>query len=86
MLKLSGLLLAVVLHGAMQWPDLAPTGMLRVLDDSFMITAQAIVVEKGHPARVAEISKFLAELRASGFLKASLERAKLEGVEVAPPR
>lgn len=39
---------------------------------------------KGHPTRAVEINKILAELRASGFLKASLDRAKLAGVEVAP--
>lgn len=57
---------------------------LRVLADNFMITAQAIVVEKGQRSRLDQINKFLNELRASGFLKASLDRAKLEGVEVAP--
>jgi polar amino acid transport system substrate-binding protein len=57
---------------------------LRVLDDNFLVVGQAIVVEKGDRASIDELNRFLADLRASGFLKASLARAKLVGVEVAP--
>ena len=57
---------------------------LRVLPDDYMVTSQAIVVPKGNTARLAEINRFLAEVRASGFVKTSLERAKVAGVSVAP--
>ena len=57
---------------------------VRVLADSFLDIGQAIVVDKGQTARLAEINRFLADVRASGFVKASVDRAKLGGVEVAP--
>jgi polar amino acid transport system substrate-binding protein len=57
---------------------------LRVLPDDYMVTSQAIVVPKGDAARLAEINRFLADVRASGFVKTSLERAKVAGVRVAP--
>src|SRR5712691_7590598 len=59
---------------------------LRVLPDNFFIAEQAIVVEKGDPSRLDLINRFLDEMVASGFVKASLDRAKLAGVEVAAAR
>jgi polar amino acid transport system substrate-binding protein len=56
---------------------------IRVLPDSFLNVGQAIVVAKGNRARLDDVNRFLAELRASGFVKASIDRAKLSGVEVA---
>ena len=49
-----------------------------------MVTSQAIVVRKGDQARLSEINRFLADVRVSGFVKTSLERAKVAGVSVAP--
>jgi polar amino acid transport system substrate-binding protein len=57
---------------------------LRVLPDDYMVTLQAIVVPKGKGAHVAEINRFLADVRKSGFLQASLDRANVAGVKVAP--
>jgi polar amino acid transport system substrate-binding protein len=57
---------------------------LRVLADDYMVTNQAIVVQKGNAARLAEVNRFLAAVRASGFVKASLDRANVAGVRVAP--
>jgi polar amino acid transport system substrate-binding protein len=57
---------------------------LRVLADDYMVTSQAIVVPKGNAARLAEINRFLAEVRKSGFVKTSLDQAKVAGVRVAP--
>jgi polar amino acid transport system substrate-binding protein len=59
---------------------------LRVLPDDFTFTTQAIVVAKGKSAPLAYLNRFLAEMRKSGFVKASLERAKLVGVNVAPEK
>ncbi len=65
--------------------DLARTSpKLRVLPDNFLVVGQAIVVNKGESARVEELNRFLAEVRASGFVKSSLDRAGVAGVEVAP--
>jgi len=57
---------------------------VRVLPDDYMVTSQAIVVQKGNAARLAEINRFLADVRASGFVKTSLDRASVAGVKVAP--
>jgi len=56
---------------------------LRVLADDYMATLQALVVAKGKSAQLAEINRFLADVRKSGFMQASLERAKVAGVKVA---
>jgi polar amino acid transport system substrate-binding protein len=55
---------------------------LRALPDSFLEVEQCFVVEKGATAKLAAIEKFMAEVRASGFIKSSIERAKLTGVDV----
>jgi polar amino acid transport system substrate-binding protein len=57
---------------------------VRVLSDNFLMIGQAIVVEKGEASRLQEVNRFVADVRASGFVKSSLERARLAGVEVAP--
>jgi len=57
---------------------------LRVLADDYMVTSQAIVVPKGNAPRLAEVNRFLADVRTSGFVKGSVERAKVAGVRVAP--
>jgi polar amino acid transport system substrate-binding protein len=57
---------------------------LRVLADDYMVTSQAIVVPKGNTARLAEINRFLADARTSGFVKMSLDKANVAGVRVAP--
>ena len=57
---------------------------VRVLPDDYMVTSQAIVVQKGNTARLAEINRFLADVRGSGFVKTSLDRANVAGVKVAP--
>jgi len=56
---------------------------LRVLADDYMTTLQAIVVPKGKAAQLAEVNRFLADARKSGFVRSSLERAKVAGVKVA---
>lgn len=63
----------------------AKSPKLRVLSDNFLAVGQAVVVEKGSdPARLEQINRFLQEVLSSGHVKASLDRAKLAGVEVAP--
>ena len=58
---------------------------LRALSDSFLEVEQEFVLEKGSdPAKLAYLNKLGDELRASGFLKSSIERAKLTGADVAP--
>src|SRR5262245_36154495 len=56
---------------------------LRALPDSFLEVEQSFVVAKGDRAKLETIEKFVAEARASGFIKSSIDRAKLTGVDVA---
>jgi polar amino acid transport system substrate-binding protein len=59
---------------------------LRALPESFSAVEQSFVVKKGDKERADALNRFVEEVRASGFIKASLERAKLAGVAVAPAR
>jgi polar amino acid transport system substrate-binding protein len=59
---------------------------LRALPDSFLEVLQSFVVEKGARAKLEVIEKFVDEVRGSGFIKQSIERAKLEGVGVPSKR
>jgi polar amino acid transport system substrate-binding protein len=59
----------------------AATGSaLRFLEGSFLNAEQSFVVRKGDTAKAAEIRPFLQDVRASGFIQAAIERAKLGGV------
>lgn len=58
---------------------------LRVLDENFYAVEQAIVVPKGRTAALGIVNEFLDAMRQSGFIRAALDRAKLTGVDVAPP-
>jgi polar amino acid transport system substrate-binding protein len=66
--------------------EAASDGRLRALPDSFLDVDQCVVVAKGNAARLESIERLVAELRASGFIKQSIDRAKLVGVDVAPAR
>jgi polar amino acid transport system substrate-binding protein len=59
---------------------------MRVLPDNFLAVEQAIVVRKGDAARLAIVDRFIEDARASGLIRAALDRAKLVGVDVAPAR
>ena len=56
---------------------------LRALPDNFLEVDQCFVVEKGNRAKLDAIDRFIDEVRASGFIKSSIERARLTGVDVA---
>jgi polar amino acid transport system substrate-binding protein len=57
---------------------------LRVMNDNFSDVGQAIVVAKGDKAKVVHLNRMINEAISSGMVKASLDRAKLAGVGVAP--
>ena len=83
-LLLSGELQAFGLNRQRAESAAAASSKLRALPDDFLTVVQEIVVEKGSPAKLAQIDKLIDEMRSSGFIKESLERAKLSGVAVAP--
>jgi ABC-type amino acid transport substrate-binding protein len=56
---------------------------LRALADSFLEVDQCFVVPKGARAKLEVINKFMADIRASRFMKESIDRAGLTGVRAA---
>ncbi len=66
--------------------ETASSGRLRALPDSFLDVDQCLVVAKGNAPRLETIERLVAEIRASGFIQQSIERARLVGVNVAPAR
>jgi polar amino acid transport system substrate-binding protein len=57
----------------------------RVLEDRYGINRPAVVVAKGQAARLAYISEFIEEIKASGFVQDAITRSGWRGVRVAPP-
>ena len=64
----------------------ASSATLRALNDNFLAVEQSIIVvmDAKADAKILELNRFLGEVRASGFVKTSLQRAKLVGVAAAP--
>lgn len=58
----------------------------RVLDDRFGVIPLAALVPKGQSGRLAYVTEFIEEAKASGFVKRVIDAAGLRGVQVAPPR
>jgi polar amino acid transport system substrate-binding protein len=65
--------------------DVARTSTdVRLIGDNFLMIGQAIVVDKGQSARLAELNRFVASVRTDGMVKQWIDRAGLTGnVEVA---
>lgn len=56
----------------------------RVLDAGYGANRPALVVAKGQAARLAYISEFIEEIKASGFVQQAITRTGWGGVRVAP--
>ena len=64
--------------------DAAKTGGLRILDQRFMVIRQAMGVPKARGDEAAAyLSKFVEDMKASGFVAASLARHRIAGAIVA---
>ena len=61
----------------------ASAGKLRPLPDNFLDVDQCFVVEKGNKGKLTAIEAFVTKVRQSGFISASIEKAKLTGVAPA---
>ena len=57
----------------------------RVLEDRYGVHPVAMAVPKGQAGWLAYISEFIEEAKASGLVQRSIERARLHGIQVAPP-
>ena len=58
----------------------------RVLDGRFSVAPYSMVIAKDRGAGEAYVRKFIEEIKASGLVKSSIEKAGLRGVVVAPPQ
>lgn len=64
--------------------DAAKAGGLRILDQRFMVIRQAMGVPKVRGEEAANyLSEFVEEMKASGFVAASLEKHRIDGAKVA---
>jgi ABC-type amino acid transport substrate-binding protein len=71
-----------LMEGAARFPN------LRVLSDNYFVAGQAVALAKGDPSdpsRLGALNRMLGEVLASGFVKASIDRAGLQGVDAAQP-
>jgi polar amino acid transport system substrate-binding protein len=59
---------------------------LRVLPDNFSVAPQSVAVNKGEQAKMDAVNHFFEELLATDFVKDSIDRAGLKGVEAAEPQ
>jgi polar amino acid transport system substrate-binding protein len=57
----------------------------RVVEDRYGANRPALVVAKGQAARLAYISEFIEQMKASGFVQRAITRSGWRGVKVAPP-
>jgi polar amino acid transport system substrate-binding protein len=57
----------------------------RVLEARYGANRPALVVAKGQAARLAYISEFIEEIKASGYVQQAITRSGWRGVQVAPP-
>jgi polar amino acid transport system substrate-binding protein len=66
----------------LQWSSQLPGS--RVLPDRFGVNFVAIAVPKGQTGRLAYITEFIEDAKASGLVQQAITRAGLRGVQVAP--
>jgi polar amino acid transport system substrate-binding protein len=65
--------------------DARRVGGVRLLPGRFMVIEQALGIPRGRPAAQAWLSRFIEEMKASGFVAEALRRHGIEGAAVAPP-
>jgi polar amino acid transport system substrate-binding protein len=58
----------------------------RVLDEHYGVNLVGMVVPKGQAARLAYISEFIEQAKASGLVQQAIERAGLPGYQAAPAK
>lgn len=66
--------------------DARRVGGVRMLPGRFMVIEQAMGVPKGRTAAQAWLSRYIEQMKATGFVAQSLQRHAIEGAAVAPPR
>jgi polar amino acid transport system substrate-binding protein len=66
--------------------DAQRVGGVRMLPGRFMVIEQAMGVPKGRLAAQAWLSRYIEEMKASGFVAEALKQHAIEGAAVAPAR
>jgi ABC-type amino acid transport substrate-binding protein len=56
----------------------------RVLDDGFANIEWVAMIPKGRAGRIAYVSEFIVDAKATGLVKQTIDRANLHGLKVAP--
>ena len=69
----------VLLDYSTQLPD------SRVLQEHYGAYLLAMALPKGKAGRLAYVTEFIEEAKASGLVQRAIERGGLRGVQVAPP-
>jgi polar amino acid transport system substrate-binding protein len=64
--------------------DARKTPGVRMLDGRFMVINQAMGVPKGRLAAQQWLTRFIEEMKSSGFVAEALQRHRIEGAAVAP--
>ena len=57
---------------------------VRLLKDDLYGVAQTLIVPKGDQKNLEAVNQFIDDIRTSGFLRATIERSGIIGIEVAP--
>ena len=76
--------MASTLHGLLRYSTRLPGS--RVLEDRYGANLLAIAVPKHQAGRLAYISEFIEEAKASGLVQRAIDRAGFHWYRVAPPR
>jgi polar amino acid transport system substrate-binding protein len=69
----------VLLDYAAQWPG------SRVLQERYGAYFLAMALPKGRPERLAYITEFVEEAKATGVVQRAIDEGRLRGIQVAPP-
>jgi polar amino acid transport system substrate-binding protein len=56
----------------------------RMLPDNLFGVPQTIIVPKGKPDALTAVNRFIDDVRASGFLKAAIDKSGVVGLDAAP--
>ncbi len=56
----------------------------RIVDGGFQQTGIAIAVPKGRPQALAYVTAFMERAKASGLVRAAIDRAGMQALDVAP--
>jgi polar amino acid transport system substrate-binding protein len=81
----AGTLHAIAFEGPTLAADAAERPGFRVVDGRFGVVEHGVLLLKGRPAALAFVTEVVEQAKGSGLVQQAIERAGLQGVQVAPP-